>query len=50
VTLTVGGTAERPVVERAGLLRTARILMEGRSFVPASALAAHAGSARHAAE
>jgi hypothetical protein len=29
VTLTMGGTPERPVVERAGLLRTARILMEG---------------------
>lgn len=42
VKLTVGGTAERPVVERAGLLRTARILMEGRAFVPASVMAAHA--------
>lgn len=50
VTLTVGGTTERPVIERAGLLRTARILMEGRSFVPAGALAAHAGSVRRAAE
>lgn len=35
VRLTVGGTAERPVVERAGLLRTARILMDGQAFVPA---------------
>lgn len=35
VTLTVGGTAEQPVVERAGLLRTARILMAGQAFVPA---------------
>lgn len=38
VTLTVGGTAERPVVERAGLLRTARILMAGQAFVPAGRL------------
>jgi len=50
VTLTVGGTAERPVIERAGLLRTARILMEGRAFVPAGVMAAHAGGAHHAAE
>ncbi len=50
VTLTLGGTAERPVVERAGLLRTARILMEGRAFVPARVMAAQAGGARHAAE
>ena len=50
VTLTVGGTAERPMIERAGLLRTARILMEGRSFVPASVMAAQAGGARRAAE
>ena len=38
VTLTVGGTAELPVVERAGLLRTARILMAGQAFVPAGRL------------
>lgn len=38
VTLTVGGTAERPVIERAGLLRTARILMAGQAFVPAGRL------------
>jgi len=38
VTLTVGGTAEQPVVERAGLLRTARILMAGQAFVPAGRL------------
>lgn len=49
VTLTVGGTVERPMVERAGLLRTARILMEGRAFVPARVLAADSG-ARQAAE
>jgi 4-oxalomesaconate tautomerase len=50
VTLTVGGTAARPAVERAGLLRTARILMEGRAFVPAGVMAAHAGDVRDAAE
>ena len=50
VTLTVGGTAEQPAIERAGLLRTARILMDGRAFVPASMMAAHAGPARDAAE
>lgn len=38
VKLTVGGSAERPVVERAGLLRTARILMAGQAFVPAHRL------------
>ncbi len=40
VALTIGGTAEHPVVERAGLLRTARILMDGQAFVPARVLAA----------
>lgn len=50
VTLTVGGTVAQPVIERAGLLRTARILMEGRAFVPAHVMAAHAGGARHGAE
>lgn len=34
VTLTVGGTALRPVIERAGLLRTARILMDGIAYAP----------------
>lgn len=38
VTLTVGGTTAQPVVERAGLLRTARILMAGQAFVPAGRL------------
>jgi len=38
VTLTVGGSMEQPVVERAGLLRTARILMAGQAFVPAGRL------------
>jgi 4-oxalomesaconate tautomerase len=32
VRLEVGGTAERPVVERAGLLRTARMLFDGTVF------------------
>ncbi len=39
VDLTVGGSAEQPVIERAGLLRTARILMDGSAFVPAGLLA-----------
>jgi 4-oxalomesaconate tautomerase len=43
VTLTVGGTAQRPAIERAGLLRTARILMEGRAFVPTKILAGTGG-------
>src|SRR4029453_12082152 len=33
VRIEVGGTAERPVVERAGLLRTARVLFDGTAFV-----------------
>jgi 4-oxalomesaconate tautomerase len=33
VRLEVGGTAERPVVERAGLLRTARMLFDGLVYV-----------------
>jgi 4-oxalomesaconate tautomerase len=32
VNLTVGGTKEKPVIERAGLLRTARKLFEGKTF------------------
>ncbi len=39
VSLTIGGTVDRPVIERAGLLRTARILMDGIAFVPESATA-----------
>lgn len=39
VSLTMGGTAEAPVVARAGLVRTARILMDGLAYVPTSALA-----------
>jgi 4-oxalomesaconate tautomerase len=34
VRLEVGGTAEAPVVERAGLIRTARLLFDGTVFVP----------------
>jgi 4-oxalomesaconate tautomerase len=37
VTLEVGGTAERPEVHKAGLLRTARLIMRGEVFVPAAA-------------
>ncbi|WNJ90353.1 4-oxalomesaconate tautomerase [Bosea sp. 685] len=50
VHLTMGGTPERPVVERAGLLRTARILMEGMAFVPGRALEHNASGALRAAE
>ncbi len=34
VTLEVGGTRERPTVLKAGLLRTARLIMRGVVFVP----------------
>ncbi|HEX6998234.1 MAG TPA: 4-oxalomesaconate tautomerase [Gammaproteobacteria bacterium] len=34
VTLEVGGTPERPVVQKAGLLRTARLIMRGSVLVP----------------
>lgn len=50
VALTMGGSAEAPVVERAGLLRTARILMDGKAFVPASVFAADNATRRAAAE
>jgi len=50
VALTVGGSAQAPVVERAGLLRTARILMEGKAFVPASVFAMGDRTGRIAAE
>jgi 4-oxalomesaconate tautomerase len=40
VSLTVGGSAAKPVIERAGLLRTARILMDGTAYVPENTLAA----------
>ncbi len=35
VTLEVGGTRDAPVIERAGLLRTARMIMRGEVLVPA---------------
>jgi 4-oxalomesaconate tautomerase len=47
VNLTVGGTPENPVVERAGLLRTARKLFEGKTFAHESARTA---APRQAAE
>ena len=34
VTLEVGGTPERPTVEKAGLLRTARLLFKGELMIP----------------
>ena len=36
VTLEVGGTKEMPVVQKAGLLRTARLIMRGEVLVPAA--------------
>jgi 4-oxalomesaconate tautomerase len=36
VTLEVGGTPERPEVLKAGLLRTARLIMRGEVLIPAS--------------
>jgi 4-oxalomesaconate tautomerase len=36
VTLEVGGSAAAPVVEKAGLLRTARLIMRGEVLVPAA--------------
>ncbi len=40
VSLTVGGPADAPVVEKAGLLRTARLLFDGIAYAPESRLAA----------
>jgi 4-oxalomesaconate tautomerase len=40
VSLTVGGTADAPVVEKAGLLRTARLLFDGIAYAPESRLLA----------
>lgn len=34
VSLTVGGTEQAPRVEKAGLVRTARILMDGTAYIP----------------
>lgn len=42
VRIELGGTAEKPVVERAGLLRTARALFDGRVLIPAKAMTASA--------
>lgn len=39
VRIEVGGTEAAPVVERAGLLRTARKLFDGKVFVPSAAVA-----------
>jgi 4-oxalomesaconate tautomerase len=39
VRLQVGGTPDAPVVERAGLIRTARLLFDGTVFVPEAASA-----------
>ena len=36
VTLEVGGTREQPRVQKAGLLRTARLIMRGEVLVPAA--------------
>jgi 4-oxalomesaconate tautomerase len=36
VTLEVGGTPEQPAVVKAGLLRTARLILRGEVYVPAS--------------
>jgi 4-oxalomesaconate tautomerase len=47
VNLTVGGSMEKPVIERAGLLRTARKLFEGKTFAHSGASTA---ASRHAAE
>jgi 4-oxalomesaconate tautomerase len=40
VSLTVGGTEDAPVVEKAGLLRTARALFDGIAYAPESRLMA----------
>ncbi len=40
VNLTMGGTAERPAIEKAGLLRTARVLFDGIAYAPESRLLA----------
>jgi 4-oxalomesaconate tautomerase len=43
VMIEVGGTEERPVVERAGLLRTARLLFEGYAFAHEALATSEAG-------
>lgn len=47
VSLTVGGTVETPAIEKAGLLRTARILMDGTAYVPESIFAGTADRELH---
>jgi 4-oxalomesaconate tautomerase len=42
VRLEVGGTPEQPIVERAGLLRTARLLFDGVAYPKADAVTARA--------
>lgn len=49
VRLEVGGSKDAPVVERAGLLRTARLLFDGRIFVPETAVSGAKGSVSRAA-
>jgi 4-oxalomesaconate tautomerase len=49
VTLTMGGNEGAPVVERAGLMRTARKLFDGMAFAPERAVMGNA-RARQAAE
>jgi 4-oxalomesaconate tautomerase len=45
VTLELGGTAERPTVLKAGLLRTARLILRGEVQVPSAALRGRGRSA-----
>jgi 4-oxalomesaconate tautomerase len=40
VTLTVGGTVDAPAIEKAGLMRTARLLFDGIAYAPESRLQA----------
>ncbi|WP_460450215.1 4-oxalomesaconate tautomerase [Alsobacter sp. SYSU BS001988] len=47
VRLEVGGPPERPIVERAGLLRTARMLFDGYAFLRPGALPAEPAAAPH---
>lgn len=50
VRLEVGGTADAPVVERAGLIRTARLLFDGTAYARAAAVAGRVEAFRDAAE
>jgi 4-oxalomesaconate tautomerase len=43
VTLEVGGTPDKPVVQKAGLLRTARLILRGEVLVPAAVWDGRAG-------